>query len=113
MCERHLTGYQALIARTYTIRRSISPAAYDCVKLMAVRSGSATLWSEFGERSISVGDMVLLGSNVLCGLCPERTVTVTTIYLDTDYVLDQLLWQYVGTLRDRLDVIPREVVNTI
>jgi AraC family transcriptional regulator len=34
---------------------------------------------------------------------PEGHITVTTIYLDTDYVLDQLFWQYTGILQDRLD----------
>ena len=28
---------------------------------------------------------------------------MTTIYADTDYVVDQVFWQHVGTLHDRLD----------
>ena len=47
--------------------------------------------------------MVLLGANVLCGSEPEGHVTVTTIYADTDFLLDQLFWQYADVLRDRLD----------
>lgn len=47
--------------------------------------------------------MIVLGANVLCGSEPEGHITVTTIYLDTDYVLDQVRWQHVGMLQDRRD----------
>ena len=46
--------------------------------------------------------MVLLGANTLCGSAPEVNITVTTIYLDTDYVIDQVFWQYAAVLSDRL-----------
>lgn len=101
--KRPLSDYQALLARTRTIHRPVGPLAYDCVKVIVVRDGSAILFSEFGERPINVGDVVLLGSNVLCGAEPEGHITVTTIYLDTDYVMDQVFWQYVDVLHDRLD----------
>ncbi|HIT74718.1 MAG TPA: helix-turn-helix transcriptional regulator [Candidatus Avipropionibacterium avicola] len=98
-----MTCYDALIARTRTIHRPIGPVAYDCVKIIVVRSGSAILFSEFGERPIRPGDVVLLGANVLCGSEPDGHVTVTTIYADTDFLLDQLFWQHADVLRDRLD----------
>lgn len=98
-----MTCYDPLIARTRTIHRPIGPLAYDCVKLIVVRSGSAILFSEFGERPVRPGDVVLLGANVLCGSEPEGHVTVTTIYADTDFLLDQLFWQHADVLRDRLD----------
>ena len=47
--------------------------------------------------------MALLGANALCGSEPEGHITVTTIYTDTDYVIDQVFWQHVGSLRHRLD----------
>src|SRR5690625_7420497 len=89
-----MTCYDALIARTRTIHRPIGPVAYDCGRIIVVRSGSAILFSEFGERPIRPGDVVLLGANVLCGSEPEGHVTVTTIYADTDFLLDQLFWQH-------------------
>jgi len=91
-----------LLARTRTFNHPIGPVAYDCVKLVVVRDGSALVYSEFGERYANVGDVLLLGAKVLCGAQPEGYVTVTTIFLDTDYVLDQLFWQYVDLLGDRL-----------
>ncbi len=58
--------------------------------------------SEFGERFANVGDVLLLGANVLCGARPEGCITVTAIYLDLDYVLDQFFWQYIDLVGDRL-----------
>lgn len=71
--------------------------------MIIVRSGSAIVFSEFGQRPVNVGDAVILGANVLCGSEPEGYIAVTTIYLDTHYVLDQLFCQYAGLLQDRLD----------
>lgn len=82
---------------------TLGPVAYDCVKIIVVRDGSAFLFSEFGQQAVMPGDVILLGANVLCGSEPEGHITVTTIYLDTDYVLDQVRWQYAGFLDDRLD----------
>ncbi|GEB96393.1 hypothetical protein GCM10009724_26460 [Microbacterium lacticum] len=95
--------FESVLARTSTIHRPVGPVAYDCVKLIVVRDGSAILFSEFGEQPVKPGDVVLLGANVLCASEPEGHVTVTTIYADTDFLLDQLFWQYADVLRDRLD----------
>jgi AraC-like DNA-binding protein len=61
------------------------------------------VFSEFGHQSVKPGDVILLGANVLAGSEPEGHITLTTIYLDTDYVLDQVRWQYAAYLEDRLD----------
>ena len=96
-------GFHALVARTRTLHRPVGPVAYDCVKLIVVRDGSAILFSEFGQKPVRPGDVILLGPNVLCGSEPEGHITVTTIYADTDYVIDQAFWQHAGILHDRLD----------
>lgn len=96
--------YQPVVARTSTMHGSaVGPVAHDCVKVIIVRDGSAFLFGEFGQRPVKVGDVILLGANVLCGSEPEGHITVTTIYLDSDYVLDQVRWQYAGLLCDHLD----------
>jgi AraC family transcriptional regulator len=95
--------FQPLVARTQTVHRPVGPVAYDCVRLMVVRDGSAILFSEFGLQAVKPGDVIVLGANTLCGGEPEGHVTVTTIYADTDYVIDQVFWQHVGILQDRLD----------
>lgn len=98
-----MDNYQGLLARTRTTQRPVGPVAFDCVKVVIVRDGSALLFSEFGQRIVAVGDVVVLGANVLCGSEPEGHITTTTIYLDTDYVIDQVFWQHAWLLRDRLD----------
>lgn len=85
------------------MHRPIGPISYDCVKVIIVRDGSALLFSEFGQRIVTAGDVVVLGANVLCGSEPEGHITATTIYLDTDYVIDQVFWQHAWLLHDRLD----------
>ncbi|MGO3022167.1 MAG: helix-turn-helix domain-containing protein [Brevibacterium sp.] len=95
--------YQVLLARTQTVHRPVGPLAYDCVKVIVVRDGSAILFSEFGQKPVRPGDVILLGPNILCGSEPEGHITVTTIYADTDYVIDQAFWQHAGILHDRLD----------
>lgn len=85
--------------------------SYDCVKVIVVRDGSAILFSEFGQQPVNSGDVIVLGANVLCGSEPEGHITVTTVYLDTDFVLDQVRWQYVDYLQDRLEA--QEFADTI
>ena len=98
-----MTRYCPVVARTRAVHRPVGPVAYDCVKVIVVRDGSAVLFSEFGQQPVRPGDVILLGANVLCGSEPEGHITVTTVYLDTDFVLDQVRWQYAGFLDDRLD----------
>lgn len=97
------TGFSPVLARTESVHRRRDPIAYDCVKLIFVRAGSVILFSEFGERPAKVGDVVLLAANTLCGAEPEEWVTVTTLYLDRDYVVDQVFWQHAALLTDRLE----------
>lgn len=92
-----------ILARSRSVHALIPPVAYDCVQLIFVRHGSAVLLSEFGDRPVTVGDVVLLGANTLCGGEPEDSITVTTLYLDRDYTIDQVFWQYCDILADRLD----------
>lgn len=99
------TVLSPLVARTRTYHRPAGPVAYDCVKIIVVRDGSAILFSEFGQKPVRAGDVILLGANVLCGSEPEGHITVTTIYLDTDYLIDQLRWQHAGVLHDRHEAL--------
>ncbi|MGB3374922.1 MAG: AraC family transcriptional regulator [Microbacterium sp.] len=71
------------------------------MKVIVIRSGSSLLFSEFGTRHVKVGDVVLLDAQTLCGAEPEGNVTTTTIYLDRDYVIDQVFWQYSAQFCDR------------
>lgn len=73
------------------------------MKLIVIRHGSAILLSDFGQKPVTVGDVIALGANTLCGSEPEGSVTITTLCLDRDYVIDQVFWQYAELLADRMD----------
>ncbi|WP_150462945.1 helix-turn-helix transcriptional regulator [Nesterenkonia ebinurensis] len=90
-----------ITACSQSIHRPVPPVAFDCVRLVIVRHGSAIILSDFGEQPVRVGDVILLGANTLCGSQPEGSVTLTTIYLDRDYVIDQVFWQHRQLLTDR------------
>ena len=92
-----------MVARTRSIHRAVGPLLYDCLMIVFVRSGSAIVFSEFGHQAVGVGDAVLIGPNVLFSAEPEELVTVTAIYVDTDFALDQFFWQHSTVLHDRLD----------
>ena len=97
--------YDPLIARTQVIDCPIGPVTYDCVKLVVVRAGSANVFSEFGAKVVTVGDVILLGPNVLFSNEPHESMTATAIYVDTDFALDQFFWQHSAILHDRLDAL--------
>lgn len=59
MARRALPDYQVLLARTQTVHRPVGPLAYDCVKIIIVRDGSAILFSEFGQKPVRPGDVIL------------------------------------------------------
>ena len=96
-------GFCPLVARTQTAHSPLDAVAFDCVKIIVVRSGSAILLNELGTCHVRVGDVAVLATNTLCGAEPEGWVTTTTIYLDHDYVVDQVFWQYASQFADRLD----------
>ena len=100
---RSAREFRAIAAKTGTIQRVIDPVAYDCVMLVIVRSGSAILLGEFGTRHVNLGDVVVLDANTLCGVEPEGRLTTTTLYLDRDFVVDQVFWQHAAQFKDRLD----------
>jgi len=95
--------FSPIIARTQTMHEAIEPIAFDYVKFIIVRAGSALLFSEFGARHVNLGDVVVLAANTLCGAEPEGWVTTTTLYLDPDYVIDQVFWQHADRFTDRFD----------
>lgn len=101
--EREQFPWKPIIARTRVLHRFMSPVTFNCVRVIVTRAGGAVLCSEFGIRHVNVGDVVMLDANILCGVEPEDEITSTTLYLDRDYVIDQVFWQYVDQFADRLD----------
>ncbi|WP_435159301.1 helix-turn-helix transcriptional regulator [Amycolatopsis sacchari] len=103
--------FSPFIARTTAVHSAIAPLAYDCVKLIFVRAGEATLLSEFGSRRVVPGDVAMLAANTLCGSRPVDSITVTTLYIDHDYLVDHVFWQYASILTCRLEA--RDIVDAV
>ncbi len=71
------------------------------MKLVVIRNGSAFLLGELGTRHVKTGDVLILASQTLYGAEPEGRITTTTIYLDPEYLIDQVFWQYATQFCDR------------
>src|SRR5690625_4368007 len=91
-----------IVAETRTYIEVRDPTAYNCFRFAFLRSGSAIVHSEFGERRVRAGNLLMLSANVLCGCEPDGPVTVTTVYVVRDYLADQIFWQNASTFSDRL-----------
>lgn len=52
-------------------------------------------------RPASVGDVVMTAPEVSVGYAPEGGVTVTTLLIDTDYLIEHLFWQHLDLIPDR------------
>ena len=113
------SSYAPIVARSSTTRARSALAVYDCIRIIAVQAGTAILVTTRGQHPVAEGDVVLLAAGVPCGWEPEGTVTLTTIYLDPDYVTDLVFWQHGSILPDRhcalaaMNVIYPEPVQVI
>lgn len=92
-----------MVVRTRTDHGPVAPIAFDCVKFIVVREGSSHVFGELGSHHVRPGDVVVLAANTLWGAVPKGYVTTTTLYLDRDYVLDQVFWQHAARFTHRLD----------
>ncbi|SMX77787.1 Helix-turn-helix domain-containing protein [Brevibacterium aurantiacum] len=95
--------FSVIVARTNTTHTPKGPHAFDCVQLTVVRSGSAILFGEFGHRHLNIGNVALIAPSTLFGIEPESWATITTLYIDRDFLLDQIFWQHANHFSDRFD----------
>lgn len=96
--------FSPIVASTRTFHVGLRPHAFDCAQLTVVRAGSAILFGEFGHRYLNLGDVALIPPHTLFGMEPEPWVTMTTLYVDRDFLTDQIFWQYAAWFADRLDM---------
>nr|WP_236667765.1 AraC family transcriptional regulator [Nonomuraea sp. K271] len=69
--------------------------------MVVVRDGSVILTGGIGTRPVSAGAVVLVAPGVLFGYTPEGRATVTTVLLDTDYLIDAFFWQHLDLFADQ------------
>lgn len=93
--------YGPIAVETREFRRAVPPVAFDCVKLLLIREGSTILTTESDTTFASEGDLLCLRTATLCGGTPEQTVTISTLYIDTDYLFELWVWQLAPIGHDR------------
>ncbi len=93
--------YGPIAVETREFRRAVPPVAFDCVKLLLIREGSTILTTESDTTFASEGDLVFLRTATLCGGTPEHSVTISTLYIDTDYLFELWVWQLAPIGHDR------------
>lgn len=93
--------YGPIAVETREFRRAVPLVAFDCVKLLLIREGSTILTTESDTTFASEGDLVFLRTATLCGGTPEQTVTISTLYIDTDYLFELWVWQLTPIGHDR------------
>ncbi|EEB0288070.1 helix-turn-helix transcriptional regulator, partial [Salmonella enterica subsp. enterica serovar Typhimurium] len=91
----------AVLATRLTTRRAVPPTGCDCVRLVVVNAGSVLPSGEPKLRPLTVGDIVLIAPVVRFGYLPEGEAVVTTVFIDTDYLIEHLYWQHLELLSDR------------
>ncbi len=94
-------GFMPVASLTRVARRRVEPTAYDCVRFLLIRHGSAILCGDCLHHPIRVGDVTLIAPQIVLGYEPEGTASVTTLSIDTDYLIEHLFWQHLDLLPDR------------
>lgn len=93
--------YGPIAVETREFRRAVPPVAFDCVKLFLIREGSTILTTESDTTFASEGDLVCLRTATRCGGTPEQTVTISTLYIDTEYLFELWVWRLAPIGHDR------------
>lgn len=79
---------------------------------MLIRDGAAQLHGDFGVRTVTAGDLVMLRAGLECGSVSLAPVDVVTAYLNPTFLVDQLRWTMPGLVQDRRAVF-REMVRAV
>lgn len=93
----------SVCAHGRTLARCIGPRAYSCLRIVVVRDGSAFLHIRADAYPVNVGDIAVLGVDAAVGVEPEGRVTLTTLFLDIEYVTDLVFWHHPASPADRLE----------
>lgn len=103
-CRGTSKPFRWVAAHTVKHRRVAEAVTlYDCVRFAIVREGSIILRGDAEHHPASAGDVVLVAPGVGFGREPEGCTVVTTVLLDTDYLLGVFFWQHLDHAADLAD----------
>lgn len=95
------TPFAPIRVRTLTSRRRVEASAFDCVRFVVVRDGSFLIDCASQVEPIGVGDVVVVAPPTVVGYEPEGNAIVTTLFADTDYLIEHLFLQHLDLIPDR------------
>lgn len=74
-------------------RRQPAPAAsFPSVQLVLIRDGATTINAGASDIRAEVGDIVVLRANAAASVTPDRRVTTSTLYGDSEYMFQHWYW---------------------
>lgn len=95
------TPFAPIRVRTLTSRRRVEASAFDCVRFVVVRDGSFLIDCASQVEPIGMGDVVVVAPPTVVGYEPEGNAIVTTLFADTDYLIEHLFLQHLDLIPDR------------
>ncbi|RWZ46051.1 hypothetical protein ELQ90_16325 [Labedella phragmitis] len=78
--------------------------AHSFARIIIVREGEADWIGEHHSQHVTLGDVLVIGANTRCGATLDYAMTATTMYLNDDFLTDQIFWQFAASFTDRRDV---------
>lgn len=96
--------YSPIAVRTHTIETKERMAAFDCAQFVLVRDGAAVLFQGGSTARIRTGTVIVVSARASFGVIPKPVLKTTTLYLDRDYLIDQVYWQSIAHFVDRHEV---------
>ncbi len=86
-----------------TTRKQHPCSNIDCVRFSFVRNGTilAQVREEARVFPVSTGTSLLVAPGIDFGYRPEGAAELTTLLIDTDYLIEHLFWQHRDLIPDR------------
>lgn len=56
---------------------------------------------DYGSQPVGASEAILIAPGAVIGYDPEGPVTITTLAVDTDYLIEHLFWQHLAVIPDR------------
>lgn len=93
-----------IAVRTHTLEAAKRTAVFVCDQFVLVRDGAANLFQGGSVARVRAGMVIVVSARASYWVAPKPSLTTTTLYLDRDYLIDQVYWQSIAHFVDRHEV---------
>jgi AraC-like DNA-binding protein len=90
------------LAVTVTLDAPLERYLSDWVLVSLIRAGSAVIACNGQFKRVGSGDVVAFASGTSIGIEPHDSVTVSTVAIDRDWLIDIMFWRHARVFIDRL-----------